>query len=636
MNLFDELFLMDRDGVVRLSTRPAYEKQVHAIDNYFVQGMKVPYIEQPSYSLSLGKMIVIVAAPIKEDGSILGVLAGRASLQSLNEIMLERTGLGNTGETYLVGSNYRLLTGLRNETLTVPDSYIRTPGSEAAIGSHKNGYSMYTNYAGDAVIGVYCWIPDLQIGLLAEQQEGEALRATRIALMIISGVAILAVILAIMAARFLTRSITQPLANLAEVATLIAQGDLNKTAEVVRNDEVGTLAKAFNSMTSQLRSMFQSQEQRAAQLRTINDVGRRISSILDVDELFKYVATSLQKTFRYHNIGIIFNNEQIGELVLKASVGAYYPGERSELPHPISKPILGAVVKTGDSLLINDLAEYPVYQSDLVSGSTVAELTVPIKIGERVIGIIDIEADHANAFNELDLFTAQTLADQLAIALENARLYEQAQESATLKERTRLARDLHDAVSQTLFSASLIAEVLPKIWERNPQEGRRRLEEIRQLTRGALAEMRTLLLELRPSALIDTELSALLRQLADSITGRARIPVQLEVQGQCQPSPEVKVAFYRIAQEALNNVAKHSGGTMAQIILTCDEESLELIVHDNGKGFDRSKTSPSSLGLGIMQERARGIGARVRIESQPGQGTTVTMVWNSRRVDVEK
>ena len=130
-----------------------------------------------------------------------------------------------------------------------------------------------------------------------------------------------------------------------------------------------------------------------------------------------------------------------------------------------------------------------------------------------------------NAFDDLDLFTAQTLADQLAIAIENAHLYEQAQELATVQERQRLARDLHDAVSQTLFSASLIAEVLPRLWERNPDEGRKRLEEIRQLTRGALAEMRTLLLELSPAALVDADLGDLLRQLAESITGRARIPV---------------------------------------------------------------------------------------------------------------
>ena len=143
---------------------------------------------------------------------------------------------------------------------------------------------------------------------------------------------------------------------------------------------------------------------------------------------------------------------------------------------------------------------------------------------------------------------------------------EEEREKAAIAERTRLARDLHDAVSQTLFSASLIAEVLPRIWEKNQPEGKKRLEEIRQLTRGALAEMRTLLLELRPAALADTDLGDLLHQLGESITGRARVPVDVTVNGECHVlTTEVKVALYRIAQEALNNVAKHSGAKRARV-----------------------------------------------------------------------
>ena len=109
--------------------------------------------------------------------------------------------------------------------------------------------------------------------------------------------------------------------------------------------------------------------------------------------------------------------------------------------------------------------------------------------------------------------------------------------------------------------------MLLRIWQRNPDEGRRCLDELRELTRGALADMRTLLLELCPSALVDAALGDLLRQLAESITGRARVPVSVELEGKCTLSPEVKVALYRIAQEALNNVAKHAGGSQAAVSL---------------------------------------------------------------------
>ncbi len=196
-------------------------------------------------------------------------------------------------------------------------------------------------------------------------------------------------------------------------------------------------------------------------------------------------------------------------------------------------------------------------------------------------------------------------------------------------ERNRLARDLHDAVSQTLFSASLIAEVLPRLWERSPEEGRKRLEEVRQLTRGALAEMRTLLLELRPASLVEAELPHLLHQLGESINGHARVPVTVCVEGECAFPTEVKVALYRIAQEALNNVAKHSGATEARVDLLSESGKVNLKITDDGRGFDVAGVPPDSLGLGIMRERAGGIGASLSVQSRVGRGTQVMVVWEN-------
>jgi PAS domain S-box-containing protein len=206
-------------------------------------------------------------------------------------------------------------------------------------------------------------------------------------------------------------------------------------------------------------------------------------------------------------------------------------------------------------------------------------------------------------------------------------LAHQIKERTAMEERNRLARDLHDAVSQTLFSASIIADVLPKLWERNPEEGRKRLEEIRQLTRGALAEMRTLLLELRPVALKDAELADLLKQLGESINGRARIPVKIDIRGKCELEPDVKTALYRIAQEALNNVAKHSGASQAEVEMDCQDNTVSMSISDNGKGFARENVRAQSLGLGIMNERAKEINAELNVDSREGQGTSITVKW---------
>jgi nitrate/nitrite-specific signal transduction histidine kinase len=252
---------------------------------------------------------------------------------------------------------------------------------------------------------------------------------------------------------------------------------------------------------------------------------------------------------------------------------------------------------------------------------------VPIKIGGQVFGVFNVDYVQPRAFGEEErrLFTA--LVQRAALVIENAQLYEQAQELAVVEERSRLARDLHDAVTQTLFSASLIADVLPRIWERDPDAGWARLEEVRELTRGALAEMRTLLLELRPAALVEAEMGELLRQLAEATTGRARVPVAVEVEGECALPPDVKVALYRIAQEALNNVAKHSAASQATVRLRCQAERVELCISDDGRGFDPGEMSPDSLGLGIMRERVGAIGATLRIESQIGGGARVTVGW---------
>jgi signal transduction histidine kinase len=221
---------------------------------------------------------------------------------------------------------------------------------------------------------------------------------------------------------------------------------------------------------------------------------------------------------------------------------------------------------------------------------------------------------------------------------ENARLYEQAQQTALLEERQRLARELHDAVTQTLFSSSLIADVLPRLWERDPAEARRRLDEMRELTRGALAEMRTLLYELRPTALTESPLGDLLRQLVEAAIGRARLPVALTVDGQSGPGglpADVQVALYRIAQEALNNVAKHARADRAEVSLVYRASGVELSVGDDGQGFDLAQRPPGHLGVGIMHERAAAVGAIFAIASRPGEGTRVRVTWsrNGRATD---
>jgi two-component system nitrate/nitrite sensor histidine kinase NarX len=256
---------------------------------------------------------------------------------------------------------------------------------------------------------------------------------------------------------------------------------------------------------------------------------------------------------------------------------------------------------------------------------------LPIRIGGRVFGIFSVCYNQPHAFPEDEQRLFLALAQRAALAIENAQLYEQSQELAVVRERQRLARELHDAVTQTLFSASLIAEVLPALWERDQQKARDYLDQLRHLSRGALAEMRTLLMELRPTALIEANLGDLLRQLTDAMAGKARLSVNVTVEEPRRLPPDVHVALYRIAQEALNNVVKHSHANHVTVNLyrmpAEDHDRIILSVRDDGQGFDPSAVAADHLGLGIMQERAQTIGADLTVDTTSGQGTQITVVW---------
>lgn len=202
----------------------------------------------------------------------------------------------------------------------------------------------------------------------------------------------------------------------------------------------------------------------------------------------------------------------------------------------------------------------------------------------------------------------------------------QLEQAAVLAERERLARDLHDAVTQSLFMATATAEALPRVWEQNPEQAKLALEELRFLTQGALTEMRSLLLELRPASFSEQSLATLLRQLTDGLAARSRMIVTTTVVGECRLPDDIKVSLYRITQEALNNIVKHAEASRALVSLQCENEEVLLRITDNGEGFDMEDVV-AHFGLENMQARAGDIGAEIRIKSRPGDGTEITVTW---------
>ena len=266
---------------------------------------------------------------------------------------------------------------------------------------------------------------------------------------------------------------------------------------------------------------------------------------------------------------------------------------------------------------------------ELVEGDYRTVICVPLLVEDMVFGGLMLYYGEERTFSPEEINLARTLANQASLAIANNVLKGQAQESAVAAERNRLARDLHDAVTQTLFSTSLIAEVLPKIWKKDPDLAQKQLDELRQLTRGALGEMRTLLMELRPSAFRDADPAELFKHLTNAFSGRTGVPVDFEIDSLpgCNLPVEVKNVFYRIAQEGLNNIFKHADASRVWFRFSCSDVGVVLTISDDGQGFSREDVPAGHLGLEIMTERAESIGAELTLVSNPGEGTTLRLNW---------
>lgn len=255
-------------------------------------------------------------------------------------------------------------------------------------------------------------------------------------------------------------------------------------------------------------------------------------------------------------------------------------------------------------------------------------MDLPVSLGDRVFGIFDVAYTEKRRFSEADKRLFQALAQRAAVALENARLFERSQKAASLEERQRLARELHDSVSQALYGIALGAKTARTLLERDPAKVAEPLDYVLQLAEAGLAELRSLIFELRPESL-ETEglLAAFNKQIA-AMTARHGINVQADFGEEPELPPGVKEAVYRIGQEALNNTVKHARASNVRVALASKDGRLVLSIEDDGRGFDPGGEFPGHMGLQSMKERAEGAGGTLSITSAPGQGAKVVLAIN--------
>ncbi|NLX08719.1 MAG: PAS domain-containing protein [Chloroflexi bacterium] len=424
--------------------------------------------------------------------------------------------------------------------------------------------------------------------------------------------------------------------NQEEIARHLKTGELRHrqySAAPIRNEagEITGAVAVVRDITEIKQIQAQEREQRILS-EALRDTASALNSTLDLSEVLDRILLNIEHVVPHDAADIMLIEGGTAQIVRSRGYSLEdFPGAVSPLFEIEQTRSLKQVIDSGQPLVIPDVNEYEGWITLPPTDWIRAYTTVPIQLHEEIIGFLNLLSATPGFFTPVHADRLQTFGQQAAIAIQNARLFAQAQELAAIEERQRLARDLHDAVTQTLFSASIMAEAVARQNPNLPPKTQARLSELRDLTQGALAEMRALLLELRPTSLHEIELPELFTQLVNAAKSRKRMSMIVEVAEGIELPPEVKVALYRIAQEALNNVTKHARASEASIRLhSKGSDQVELTIADNGNGFDPRRITSTSMGLKIMRERAQTVNASLAITSQPGEGTQVIITWPAR------
>ena len=392
---------------------------------------------------------------------------------------------------------------------------------------------------------------------------------------------------------------------------------------------------------------YELEQQRTERLRVITRVGGIITSDLRLSDMLKKAADAVHELLGYPNVAIaLIDPEDANTLVLDTLGGHYRSIIHGEYRFPVDQGIMGAAVRTRETVLVNDVLTDPRYLRTPGAPDVYAEVAVPILLGDSVLGILNVETDEPLFESDAELL--RLVADQMGVAIANARLHAVARELAASEERNRLARELHDSVTQLLFSMTLIAQSLGAAWKRDPEEGERRVARLLELSQTALAEMRALLSELRTggevtgeheAAPVERAADAIRRHgLAGALRRHARelsadgLRVAISANGYVPATSAQEYELFRIAQEALHNVAKHAAARSVEVTVSSGSHGTLLRVRDDGTGFESTPFDAKSgrprrgLGLRSMRERAESLGAQFSVQSSLGAGTTIEVI----------
>lgn len=516
---------------------------------------------------------------------------------------------------------------------------------------------------GQDVVAYYAAVPGTPWSLISEASWGGLLSLYQGYLLVQSLLFVLGVAIPALVVGLAIRRITEPIFRLMGAAREVARGNLGHTLHMHSGDELEDLVDQFNQMSLQLARSYaavqereerirlahdmleQRVEERTRDLATLNIISALVSRSLDLTEI---LGAALDKTIDV--LGMDFGaayrlegdreNEWLrpedaaasrDHLFLQPLVfrGLGEPFARATGRVPLAAEGVTAMFDTDTPHVweVKTARLDPGLRLALEREGIVQVVSIPLKVQGRPVGALQLGARRRQTFSPEALELMSAIGQHVGVAVDNARLHEAVLQTVALEERARLARELHDSVTQSLYSVTLLAEAAARLLAaQDLPTATAYLRELGDTAQESLREMRLLIYELRPVALDKSGLAEALRLRLEAVEARSGIKTDLRAEGEEQLSYATRRELFQMAQEVLNNVLKHAHAKRVQLNLRFLERLTCLEVTDDGVGFDPERAATAGgLGLPGMAERATKIGARLRIESAPGQGSRVTV-----------
>jgi GAF domain-containing protein/HAMP domain-containing protein len=453
---FSQLLLLNSRGIVILSDS-VQQRGSSVQQEYFFNGLAGPYV-QPVTRLQSGEVVVMVSQPVFSDsGDVIGVLAAKANVSLLYHLLREQTGSGATGQSFLLLPDFSLL---HADASTAPAAEVAL--AQAALTSKSEGSGSYTNHLGVEVIGAHLWLPELGAALLIEQDQAEAMAVTRSMLGVYAVVALASLLAAFLVSLVISSHIARPVSYLAQTAARFAAGDLEAPTLTERGDEIGRLGQALNIMSDQIRSLVTGLESRVqertaelekrnALLEASTQVGQAVFTIRDQSRLIQQAVGLIQKHFGLYYVGLFLLDETKEWAVLKSGTGEAGKAmlDRGHRLKVAGASMIGWAVANAQARIALQAGEDPIRLATPELPDTRSEAAVPLRVRGNAIGALTIQSDQPGAFDDTSIALLQTMADQLAAALENARLYSERQAALEAE------RQAYSQVSRSAWQTAL-------------------------------------------------------------------------------------------------------------------------------------------------------------------------------------